>query len=269
MAILTGALMYVGSFKSIRNYRVQYDPNTYAGEKGGASRVMIMNNPAFARTRENMSEFCGCGFAVRAIRLGLQNLLGDKADGHFTGRLMKMAKEINLRDTDGIRGQRSILFSANRGLLINMVFNVTGVNASEMLQGHFSCSHDLMRTSASLVVSGLTISPVYVPSGATHFRIQHHLSVVSDYVFSMDSRRYEPACLENGKSAFGYSAYTSVLSPMEEEVVAAFPSSVPFPFPFPDDCTVLQCVGVEFFIKTAGEVYLPCRGGVAKVVMVF
>jgi hypothetical protein len=266
MAILTGAIMFTGSFKSIRNYRVLYDPNTYAGEKGGASRVMIMNNPTFARTRENMSEFCGCGIAVKAIRFGLQDLLGDKADGHFTGRLMKMAKEINLRDTEGIRGQRSLFFSANRGLLQNLVIN-DRVKAAEMLQGHYSCSHDLSRASASLVVSGLTIGPVYAPGGATHFRVQHHLSVVSDYVYSLDSRRYEPTCLVNGKSAFGFSAYTSVLSPMEAVVVAAFPSS--FSFPFPDDCTVLQCVGVEFFIRTAGEVYLPCRGGFVKVVGAF
>ena len=59
MAILTGAIKYRGSFKSIRNYVTLHDPNVYAGEKGGANRDQIMNNPAFARTRENMNEFGG------------------------------------------------------------------------------------------------------------------------------------------------------------------------------------------------------------------
>ena len=63
MAIQTGAIKYRGSFKSIRNYVNLHDPKTYAGEKGGANRDPIMNNPAFARTRENMCEFGGCGVA--------------------------------------------------------------------------------------------------------------------------------------------------------------------------------------------------------------
>ena len=63
MAIQTGNIKYRGSFKNIRQYRNLHDPNTYAGEKGGANRDLIMNNPAFARTRENMNEFSGCGLA--------------------------------------------------------------------------------------------------------------------------------------------------------------------------------------------------------------
>ena len=55
MAILTGAIKYRGSFKSIRNYMNLHDPKTYAVEKGGANRDLIMNHPAFALTRENMN----------------------------------------------------------------------------------------------------------------------------------------------------------------------------------------------------------------------
>src|ERR1035437_4887155 len=108
MAILIGAIKYRKSFKSIRNYETLHDPNVYAGEKGGANRDLIMNNPAFARTRENMSEFGGCGAAVTAIRRGLQNLIPEQTDKNFTGRLMKVVKEINRRDLAGTRGKRAI-----------------------------------------------------------------------------------------------------------------------------------------------------------------
>jgi hypothetical protein len=94
MAIQTGAIKYRGSFKSISNYMNLHDPNTYAGEKGGANRDLIMNNPAFARTRENMNEFKGCGIAVKAIRRGLLNLLPEQTDKLFTARLMAVVKEI-------------------------------------------------------------------------------------------------------------------------------------------------------------------------------
>src|SRR5664279_4309539 len=117
MAIQTGAIKYRGSFKSIRNYVNLHDPKTYAGEKGGANRDLIMNNPAFARTRENMNEFGGCGVAVKAIRRGLLQLLPEHADTHFTGRLMKIIKMINLKDPTGEKGVRTIKISLNKSML--------------------------------------------------------------------------------------------------------------------------------------------------------
>lgn len=266
MAILTGALSYLGSFKNIRHYRNLYDRKIYAGEKGGANRNLIMHNSAFKRTRENMSEFGGCGVAVKAIRRGFQNLLPEKTDAHFTGRLMKMTKKINRLDVVGKRGQRSINFSACRNMFQNIVFN-TRLNLSEMIQSRVSYSHTDSRDRALVSVSELTIRQNYVPQGATHFRLQNHISVVSDYVFSVENRRYEPTCLLGGMSAFGYSSFTPVLSALTAgiEVVLPLQSDAALP----DDCTVMQCIGVEFYIRTAGGVYLPVRGGCMKVAAVF
>ena len=266
MAILTGALSYLGSFKNIRHYRNLYDRKIYAGEKGGANRNLIMKNSAFKRTRENMSEFGGCGVAVKAIRHGWQNLLPENADAHFTGRLMKITKKINLLDIVGKRGMRAIIFSACQNMLQKIVFN-TRVNFTEMIQCRFSCSHSLSRDRALVWVSDLTIRQNYVPQGATHFRLQNHISVVSDFVYSMKNRRYEPSCLLGGMSAFGYSAYTPVLSALNAGVEVVLPVSAGVSLP--DDCTIVQCVGVEFYIKTAGDVYLPVRGGCMKVAAVF
>src|SRR5674476_382367 len=111
MAYQTGVIEYKGSFKSIRHWRNRKDPKIYAGEKGGANRDLVMNNPAFARTRENMNEFGGCGVAVKAIRRGLLNLLPEQTDKLFTARLMAVVKEINHRDYEGIRGKRAISFT--------------------------------------------------------------------------------------------------------------------------------------------------------------
>jgi len=266
MAILTGALSYLGSFKNIRHYRNLYDRKIYAGEKGGANRDLIMNNPAFKRTRENMSEFGGCGVAVKAIRRGLQNLLPEKADAHFTGRLMQMTKKINRLDAVGKRGERSIIFSACRKMLQNIVFNAR-MNLSEMIQSRFCCSHSASRDRASVSVSDLTIRQSYVPQGATHFRLQHHISIISDYVYDVGKRRYEPSCSLEGMSAFGYSAYTPVLDELTAVVEVVLPGLAGGSLP--DDCTVMQCVGVEFYIRSAGGVFLPVRGGCMKVAAVF
>ena len=255
MAILTGAIKYRGSFKSIRNYRNLHDGNTYAGEKGGANRDLILNNPAFARTRENMSEFAGCGLAVKAIRRGFINLLPDQTDSHFTGRLMSMVKEVNRRDFEGLRGKRAILFSVSRTTLCTIVFNVLQ-NIADVIQNYFVCTHPITRIEATLTVTALVIKPVNVPKGATHFRVQNHLSIISDYNYSEGNRRYEPVSLMNGQSAFKYSEYTPVGTPLTEVVKATFPVGTDLA----EDCSVIQCVGIEFYIMTAGDVYLPTKG---------
>ena len=264
MAILTGAIKYRGSFKSIRNYMNLHDPNTYAGEKGGANRDLILNNPAFARTRENMSEFSGCGAAVKAIRRGFLNLLPEQTDKRFTGRLMRIVKEINRRDYEGIRGQRSIMFSTSRPFIGTIVFNVLQ-NIADMLQNQFISTHPITRADATLTLTDLTIKPVYVPKGASHFRVQNHLSVISDYTYSVDNRRYEPANLLNGQSAFKYSEYTPVGTALTEVVKATFPLDTEVT----DDSTVIQCVGIEFYVKSAGDVYLPVKGSSMLVADVF
>jgi hypothetical protein len=261
MAIQTGAIKYRGSFKSIRNYMNLHDTNTYAGEKGGANRNLILNNPAFARTRENMQEFAGCGTAVRAIRRGFLNLLPEQTDTHFTGRLMSLVKNFNRRDIEGIRGKRAILFSTGRPLLLTLVFNVLQ-NMADLMQNHFVCTHPITRIEATLKVTDLLIKPVYVPEGATYFRVQNHLSIISDYTYSELDRRYEPVGLLNSLSTFKYSEYTPVGTALTADVLAAFPVGTELT----DDCSVIQCVGIEFYIQ-AGANYLPVKGSSSMMVV--
>ena len=264
MAIQTGAIKYRGSFKSIRNYMNLHDPNTYAGEKGGANRDLIMNNPAFARTRENMNEFKGCGIAVKAIRRGLLNLLPEQTDKLFTARLMAIVKEINHRDPVGIRGKRAINFSGERPFLATMVFNVLE-DIAELLGYQFAVEHPITRDSAKLTLTGFNIKQSYVPKGATHYRVQNHVSIISDYTYVEANRRYEPLSQLNMMSAFVYSEYSPIGTLLTDEIDVAFPiGTLPG-----DDDTVIQCVGVEFYQISGGSLYLPLKGSSMKVVDVF
>ena len=264
MAIQTGAIKYRGSFKSIRNYVNLHDPLTYAGEKGGANRDLIMNNPAFARTRENMCEFGGCGVAVRAIRRGLLNLLPEQTDKLFAGRLMSVVKEINRRDPDGIRGKRAIIFSGQRPLLSGMVFNKLQ-SVADMLQDQFTCEHPITRIEATLSLTALTVKDTLIPKGATHYRVHNHISIISDYTYVEANRRYEPLSQVNGLSAFAYSEYTPVGTALTDEIVAAFPVGTAVT----DDDSVIQCVGIEFYQLSGANTYLPLKGGSIRVADVF
>jgi len=264
MAIQTGAIKYRGSFKSIRNYLTLHDPNTYAGEKGGANGDLIKNNPAFARTRENMNEFGGCGIAVKAIRRGLNNLLPEQSDKYLTGRLMNLVKRINRNDPTGARGKRAISFSGDRTMLLTIVLN-TLQQVAENLSEQFAFVHPISRAEATLTLTAFKIKKAYVPEGATHFRVQNHISVISDYEYSEANRRYEPLSALNMKSAHTYSDYTDVKTALTDELVASFPVGTVLT----DDVSVIECVGIEFYQITGTADYAPLKGSSMMVVDVF
>jgi len=264
MAILIGAIKYRKSFKSIRNYVTLHDPNVYAGEKGGANRDLIMNNAAFARTRENMNEFSGVGTVVKAIRRGLLNLVPEQTDKLFTSRLMKVVKEINRRDFEGEHGKRAIIISSQRPFFSSLVFNVLE-SVAENHQIQFAYEHPITRASAKLTVTALDIKKVMIPAGATHFRVQNHVSIISDYTYVEANRRYEPLSQLNALSAHEYSAYTPIETALTDEIVAAFPTGTA---PSTDD-SVIQCVGIEFYLKSGASNYLPLKGSSMMIIDVF
>ena len=231
------------------------DATTDITNDASTRRDHIMNDPAFARTRENMSEFGACGIAVKAIRLGFNDLLPDNSDLYFTARLMKLVKEVNRRDFEGLRGKRSIRFSANRIFLQTLRFKVV-YGIISVIESGFRCSHPVSRTEATLALTDLAIKPVCCPMGATHFRIQHHLSIISDYMYAEDSGRYEPLSPNNGLSTSAFSEYTPVNVSLTEVIRAAFPADTLLT----DAASVIQAIGIVFFVKSAGDVYLAFSG---------
>ena len=264
MARQKGHVKYVGTIGDIRHFKIKGQKGYFAGLTGGPSGEQVATDPAFERTRENMNEFGGCGVAVKAIRRGLLNLLPEQADKHFTGRLMKVVKEINRRDYEGVRGKRAIIFSGERTFLSTIVFNVLQ-DIAEVMGYQFAYEHPITRASAKLTLTDLTIKPILIPKGATHYRVQNHISIISDYTYVEANRRYEPLSQLNTLSAFAYSEYTPVGTALTDEINAAFPTGTA---PSTDD-SVIQCVGIEFYVKSATNSYLPLQGSSIKVVDIF
>jgi hypothetical protein len=251
MAYQTGIINYKGSFKSIRNYKNVGDPTIYAGEKGGANIDLIMNNPAFARTRENMNEFGGCGFAVKAIRYGLQQLLPEHTDTHFTGRLMKIIKMINLKDSEGKKGVRAIKISLNKTILKSLDLHKKRKIDFE-LKSSIKKSHSDSRAEATITANGLNPSPHLVPGNAQYYRVINHLSIISDYVYMAGNKEYRPLSPLNRTAAYVYSDYTPVNTPLSVALKAAFPVGTVLS----ENDTVLQCVGIEFYNRAGTDGYV-------------
>jgi hypothetical protein len=177
---------------------------------------------------------------------------------------MGVVKEINRRDHDGIRGKRGILFSGERPFLSTFTFNEME-DFAEMLDNQFSHEHPIERDEATLSLTALKLKEVYVPEGAEYYRVQNHVSIISDYVYSEANRRYEPLSQLNKLSAFAYSEYTPVGTLLTDEIVAAFPlGTAPG-----DDDSVIQCAGVEFYAKSGPTSYVTLKGGSMLVIDVF
>jgi hypothetical protein len=104
-----------------------------------------------------------------------------------------------------------------------------------------------------------------IPTGADFYRVQNHISIISDYTYVEANRRYEPLSAMNGKSAFAYSAYTPIGTELTDEIVASFPVGTAVT----DDDSVIQCVGIEFFVKSGPAGYAPMQGRSMEVIDVF
>ena len=256
MAYQKGILEYNGSFKSIRNYRSKGDSRTLAGEKGGANRELILNNPAFARTRENMNEFKGCGVAVHAIRLGLFDLLPGHADTRFIGRLMAIVKKVNLKDPIGQHGKKAILFSAGRTLLKTITLHERK-KIDHQLRRYITTSHPESRAEATIRVNGLNPNPMLIPANAQYYRIVNHICIISDYAYKEDDRIYEALSPLAFKNVIAYSDYTPVNTPLTVDLTTAFPEGTVLT----ESTTVLQCVGIVYYIRSGANGYFAYNSG--------
>ena len=251
MAYLTGIIQYLGSFKSIRHWKNANDPTIYAGEKGGANGDQVKNNAAFERTRENMSEFKGCGIVVKSIRHGLQQLIDEYTDNRFTGRLVKLVKMINLRDEKGVRGKRAIRISLNRPIL--KVLNLHKKRKIDYeLKRCIKSSHPDSRAEATITVNEFNPGPDLVPGNPQYYRVVNHLNIISDYAYSENKRGYEPLNPVNGTRVHVYSEYTPINTPLSAELKVAFPDGTMLK----ESDTVLQCVGIEYYTRSGSDGYI-------------
>jgi hypothetical protein len=264
MAYQKGIIEYRGSFKSIRNYKTRKDPRILAGEKGGANKELIKNNPAFALTRENMFEFKGCGEAVKAIRRGLSHLLPEHTDTRFTARLVKIVKRINVLDPVGLHGSRAILFSIGRMFLKTLTLHENR-KIDHQLRRYITTSHPESRAEATIRVNGLTPNPMLVPANAQYYRVVNHLSIISDYAYSDSNRRYEALNPLDKMNVVAYSEYTPLNTSMTIDLKAAFPEGTVLD----NSLIVLQCVGIVYYIRNGANGYFPYTSGTMLVYDVF
>lgn len=263
MARQVGALQYLGTIGNIRNFKIRGLDGIYAGLIGGATRDQILTDPAFARTRENMSEFGGSAQMGKALRDAVPSLVRTHADTIFAGRLT--AKFRSLADFGtGVRGQRDINLYNNPQVLQGLPLNPK--QPLRTVGGFpFTLSINSGRNLCDINVLGFTPRDVLdVPVGATHFRVVLAIASVSTRQYNTSTKKYEPVNPQNDSlGEVVYSAYTSVDAPVSSLAAsAALPGS---PVMTTDEalCTF---VGIEFYQLVNATQYLFAQNNATDIV---
>jgi hypothetical protein len=80
----------------------------YIRSKGGVSKNRILKDPAFARTRENQSEFGSTATSGKQLRQAINSLTFDAKDSKVTSRLTKALSLVRNQDVTSAREQREV-----------------------------------------------------------------------------------------------------------------------------------------------------------------
>ena len=262
MAKQTGLVKYSGTMGGVRHFKIKGLAGDFAGLAGGPTAEQIQNDDAFARTRENMSEFGGCASAAKSIRVGLAQIMKQYADSRLTGRLTALMKQINLEDIASPRGERSIEISANQSVLSGLNFN-ENVSLSGIFNAPYSLTNTPARDSASFTIPGFNpANLISAPAGATHFRLVSAITVASDWKFNATTGKYEPTDPTLSElSDVQFSGYLDLNAPVPNTVIT---STLPGGPAMTATVSVLNCIGIEFYQQVGANYYLFASGNALR-----
>jgi len=91
-----------------------------------------------------------------------------------------------------------------------------------------------------------------VPGNMQYYRVVNHLSIVSDFVYVAEDKKYRPLSTLNATAAYVYSDYTPVNTSLSAELKASFLDGIVLS----DSDTVLQCIGIEFYNRVGTDGYV-------------
>jgi len=263
MATQTNLFRFRGRIGNVRGYKLPTLSPDYAGLLGGPTKDQILNDPNFARTRENMSEFGGSAMVGRVFRVGVAGLKFHQ-DPYFTGRLTAAMYRIT-RNGPGPRGEREILITTNHGELEEIEFHRL-VSFDSIVLTSFTMSSNISRNQSTLFVPSFDpFNLLDTPAGATHFRMLNAAVALSDYDFDAVLGYVPKNATADGVSKLTYGAYLPVnVTAANQTIVSALPGS-----PTMTNATLVTCVGIEFYQQVGPNFYLFAQNNATKIDLLF
>lgn len=136
--------------------------------KGGISKSRMANDPAFARTRENGSEFGLAATSGKMLRRAILDLMVDAKDGLVTSRLTRIMSLVKNEDAISPRGERNVAIGITtpQGQLALKGFNF---NNRAIMSAVLLSDIELDTATGEIVITDFTPAQrLSVPQGATH-----------------------------------------------------------------------------------------------------
>lgn len=233
MARQKGLLNIEGTVGGMTFYRTK-DGNLVR-EKGGVSKERIANDPAFARTRENGSEFGAAGTSGKLLRDSIRPLMAGASDNRVTSRVTQLMTQIQKYDTTSVRGKRNVgTASANasaKALLKNFNFNKDAILGAVLFK-----PIEVDTDTGAITIGDLEPkNDINFPSGATHAKISGGIANIN---------------FSTGETTVEYTNKESIAIDASSTDVTLTPSDLPT-----GSGTVMYFIKVEFLQLMNGVNY--------------
>lgn len=255
MARIYGSNRVIGTVGGLRHYKLRNDDVIYVAEKGGANRDLIMNNPAFARTRENMAEMTPRANLAKKVKAQLGQWAKPVVNRYLIGAINAALRIAQKRDENGVRGCKSIYLSLHKDVLNIPVYH-NGKPLRDVMKCPFMVETSEDRKSVTVSLTGFVPKEqIKPPPDATHFKFCLTVGAVSDIVYNTT------------ESKFIQTYFTRPATGNMEEIEGdwfpintgpmgdlAFTIALTDVFQLEDDMTVLRIFGIVFG-KMIDQVY--------------
>lgn len=238
MAKLRSLIKLEGTMEDLTFYKGA--DGYFVRTKGGVSKNRIMNDPAFARTRENGAEFGSIAGSGKLLRTALGPMVFRAKDSKLTSRLVKVLGQIKNLDSVSARGARNVAEGLNAtsstSILEGFDFNARATFGSVL-------NSIATVDSATGMVSIAAYNPLEQmrsPEGATHFSLQVGFLRIdfATGAYELTQSPEEVYPLQNGM-------ITPVLSPASVPTVTG---------------TGMHFILIEFFQEVNGSQYMLNNG---------
>ena len=166
MAKQTGVITLKGPVGRLSFYKTK--DGYLAREKGGVEKSRIMNDPRYARTRENIREFTDNANSSKLLRDALRPVISQIGDKRLNLRITQAMMQVLKSDEVNVRGDRRVK-DGNWDLLKDMELNA-GSSLGSTLYFELQVSNG----AAAFEVQIPAFVPrdmVAIPGGATHFKL--------------------------------------------------------------------------------------------------
>lgn len=189
MGKLAGIIKLEGTLDGLTFYKSQ--DGYMVRTKGGVNKNRIMNDPAYARTRENLSEFGQNAKSGKLIRDSVGIMLNKAKDSKLSSRMLQLMNAVKNYDSNSVRGKRSVQQGLEtiegKQILKGFDFNSKATLASVL---HATYTLDTA-TGTIEIIDFITEEQLSKPGSATHVSFRSAF-INLDFETGLFDKSYSP-----------------------------------------------------------------------------